>query len=188
MRQVKKTLISTTIAATALIAFPLAAMAYEGTPGDFMQISQLLAKYSQDINTGDGDAEAMNFTPDGVWEDPGMCLIGRAEIADRLGGHHPGGIPGKDLKDYHQAELGPIVYQDKNHATVHSYVEIFRQGGGGTPGGVGITGTYDDKLVRVSGKWKFAYRFVQRANKNPPVDCPPRQAAGFKWGQWPELN
>src|SRR6266404_5490723 len=99
MRQVKKTLISTTIAATALIAFPLAAMSYEGRPDDFMQISQLLAKYSQDINTGDGDAEAMNFTPDGVWEDPGMCLIGRAEIADRLGGHHPGGIPGKDLKD-----------------------------------------------------------------------------------------
>src|SRR6266404_2983613 len=184
MSEIKKTLISTTIAAAAVGAVFIAgpAMAYKGTPDDFMQISQLFAKYSNDINTGDGDAEADNFTPDGVFQVPALCLIGRKAIAEGLGGHNPGGIYGKDLKNFHTATPGPIIYQDKDHATVHSVVEIFKQDGGpgGAPGQVAITGTYDDKLVRLNSEWKFAYRFTQRAWTKPPVPCPPQKANGFK--------
>jgi len=178
-----------TLAAAAALALfagcatgPSATTAYRGTPADFMQISQLFAKYSHDINIDDGDAWAANFTPDGVFQDPSWCAIGRRALSD-IPGHHPD--PGRELQHFHFSVPGVITYVDRNHATVHSTVWLMGETGADKKGGVTLTGTYDDKLTRVAGQWKFAYRFVQRPNKTPPVPCAPQAANGFKFSEWP---
>ena len=152
-------------------AAPAAAQghAYVGTADDFMQISQLFTKYSYDIDNGDGVAWAGDFTDDGVFQDPSWCAIGREALIGVVG-RNP--RVGKDLEHRHVASLGPIVYVDKDHATIHSTVMLVRETGyGKTNGGISITGTYDDKLTRVKGQWKFAYRFVQRPANKPAVAC-----------------
>ena len=159
-----------------------AALGYQGTPYDFVQISQLFAKYNYDISIGDGNAWASDFTADGVFQDPSRCAIGREALSD-IPGHNPD--PAKELKDFHYSTPGPIVYINRDHATVHSTVVLVREAGFGKRGGITITGTYDDKLTRVNGQWKFAYRFVQRPNKNPPIPCAPQAQNGFKFAEWP---
>lgn len=155
---------------------------YKGTPDDFMQIYQLFQKYNYDINIDDGDAWAADFTVDGVFQDPSNCAIGRQALSN-VPGHNVS--PGKDLKNFHLSNPGVILYVDRNHATVHSTVMVIREVGAGTTGGISITGTYDDKLTRVDGQWKFAYRFVQRPNRNPPIPCAPQAQNGFHYYNWP---
>ena len=188
MRQFVDRITAAALVAAGVAAFsgcamnPAVATGYEGTPTDFMQIYQLFEKYNVDINIDDGDAWASDFTPDGVFQDPSNCAIGRAALSAVLG-HTP--QPGKDVKNFHFSMPGLIRYADRDHALVHSTVLVVRETGAATPGGISITGTYDDKLTRIDGQWKFAYRFVQRPNKTPPVSCAPQAQNGFHYLEWP---
>ena len=141
---------------------------YAGTADDFMQISQLYALYDFNIDNGDGEAWADTFTGDGVFRDPSWCAIGREQLI-AIVGREP--EVGKDQAQFHMPSLGPILYQDADHATVHSTVMVVRETGHGHDGGVGITGTYDDRLVRVNGHWRFAYRWVHRPADAEPIPC-----------------
>jgi SnoaL-like domain len=147
-----------------------AAGAYRGTAQDFMQISQLFSNYNFTIDKKDGEAWADNFTPDGVFQDPSWCAIGRDKLIEVVGRNPQ---PGADEKQHHVHSLGPIVYLDRNHATVRSTVMVVRETGSNLPGGIGITGVYEDKLVRQHGRWLFAYRLVHRPSATPPIPCPP---------------
>lgn len=146
------------------------ATTYVGTPEDFMKISQLYSRYNYTIDNGDGPGWADNFTPDGVFQDPSWCAIGREKLIEVVGRDAK---VGKDLDHFHFHSLGPITYIDRDHATVHSTVVVMRQAGFGKTGGVSVTGTYDDQLTRVNGEWKFAYRLVKRLSDKPPIACPP---------------
>jgi hypothetical protein len=145
-----------------------AADAYRGTADDFVEISQLFSQYNYDIDNGYGEAWASDFTPDGVFQDPSWCAIGREQLIDVVGRTPK---PGHDLLHRHVHSMGPITYVDSNHAVIHSTVILVTETGFGKTGGVAITGTYDDKLTRLNGHWKFAYRFVQRPSKTPPIAC-----------------
>lgn len=145
------------------------AVSYVGTPADFMQISQLYSRYNYTIDNGDGPGWADTFTADGVFQDPSWCAIGREKLIGVVGREAQ---VGKDLDHFHFHSLGPITYLDENHAEVHSTVVVMRQAGFGKEGGASVTGTYDDKLTRVNGEWKFAYRLVKRLSDGPPIACP----------------
>jgi hypothetical protein len=150
--------------------------AYLGTPDDFMQISQLFSRYDYGIDNGDGVAWAATFTPNGVFADPSTCAIGRDQLM-AVAKHD--GRPDGDREHFHMPSLGPIVYADRDHATVHSTVMVVRKTGFGEQGGILVTGSYDDTLVRSDGKWLFAYRLVHRPNGNkPPVKCRPPDSSG----------
>lgn len=142
---------------------------YVGTADDFTKISQLYSRYNYTIDNGDGPGWADNFTPDGVFQDPSWCAIGRDKLIEVVGRDAQ---VGKDLDHFHFHSLGPIVYLDENHATVHSTVVVIRQTGFGKTGGISVTGTYDDQLTRVNGEWKFSYRLVKRLSAEPPIPCP----------------
>lgn len=155
---------------------------YKGTPDDFMQISQLFSRYNYTIDNGDGVAGANNFTPDGVFQDPSTCAIGRNKLIAVVG-RDPS--VGRDQKMHHVPSLGPIVYSDHDHASVHSTVMVVRETAPGEAEGIFITGTYDDQLVRIDGVWLFSYRLVHRPSSTPAVACPalnhPRsETAGFQ--------
>lgn len=149
-----------------------AAAAYRGTADDFMEINQLFSKYNYDIDNGYGEAWADDFTKDGVFQDPSWCAIGRDSLIGVVGRTPK---PGHDLVHRHVHSLGPIIYSDRDHATIHSTVVLITETGFGKQGGVAITGSYDDKLTRVNGQWKFAYRFVQRPSTAPPIACAARR-------------
>jgi SnoaL-like domain len=146
-----------------------AAGPYHGTPDDFMDISQLFSRYDNGIDNGNGAAWADNFTPDGVFQDPSTCAIGREQLM-AVANHD--GRPDGDQEHFHMPSLGPIVYIDRDHATVHSTVVVVRKTGFGIQGGILVTGSYDDTLIRSRGKWLFSYRLVHRPNGDkPPVEC-----------------
>jgi SnoaL-like domain len=141
---------------------------YVGTADDFVQISQLFANYNFTIDNGDGAAWAANFTEDGVFQDPSWCARGRLALIGVVGDKPQ---PGKDERQFHVHSLGPIHYLDRDHATAHSTVVVVRETGAGLTGGIGITGTYDDQLTRVNGKWLFSYRLVHRPSATPALPC-----------------
>jgi hypothetical protein len=174
IRKTRGVLAAIFVAAFASMAAPSNAAegAYVGAPEDFMQISQLFSKYNFDIDNGDGVAWASNFTEDGVFQDPSWCALGREALIGVVG-RNP--RLGKDLEHRHVHSLGPIIYIDKDHATAHSTVMLVTETGSGKAGGISITGTYDDKMTRVNGQWKFAYRFVQRPSKAPSIACSARR-------------
>ena len=147
-----------------------AASAYRGTAQDFMEISQLFSRYNYTIDNKDGAAWADNFTPDGIFQDPSWCAIGREKLIEVVGSTPQ---PGADEKQHHVHSLGPILYQDRNHATVRSTVMVVRETGFGIAGGITVTGVYEDKLVRHRGRWLFAYRLVHRPSTTAPIPCPP---------------
>jgi len=151
---------------------------YRASQDDFVQIYELFARYNYAINVEDGMAWANTFTVDGVFQDPSNCAIGPKALADVVGhARHPA----QELRVFHYSTPGVITYADRDHATVHSTVFLVSETGFGKPGGIAITGTYDDHLRRVDGQWKFAYRFVQRPNRGPPIPCAAQAASGFRY-------
>jgi SnoaL-like domain len=141
---------------------------YAGTPQDFMEISQLFSRYNLTIDAHDGEAWADNFAPNGVFQDPSWCAVGRDRLIGVIGREPK---PGADEKQHHVHSLGPIEYVDRNHATVRSTVMVVRETGAGISGGISITGVYDDQLVRIGNRWLFAYRLVHRPSATPPIPC-----------------
>jgi hypothetical protein len=143
--------------------------AYKGTADDFVEINQLFAKYDFAIDNGDGEGWADTFTPGGVFRDPSWCAIGREKLIGVVGRNPQ---VGKDLGHRHVPSIGPIEYVDRNTAHVHSTVMVVSETGfGKTGGGIQVTGTYDDTIVRRNGKWLFAYRLVKRPSATPDVPC-----------------
>lgn len=144
------------------------ASGYVGTPRDFVEISQLFSQYNYTIDNGDGEGWADVFTEDGVFRDPSWCASGREALIGVVGREKR---VGKDQEHFHMPSLGPIIYQDANTATVHSTVIVVHETGFGNAGGVMVTGTYDDRLKRVDGKWRIAYRWVHRPSDGAPIPC-----------------
>jgi hypothetical protein len=143
--------------------------AYKGTADDFVEINQLFAKYDFAIDNGDGEGWADTFTPDGVFRDPSWCAIGREKLIGVVGRKPQ---VGKDLGHHHVPAIGPIEYADRNTAHVHSTVMVVSETGAGKPGGgIQVTGSYDDTIVRLNGKWLFKYRLVKRPSATPAVPC-----------------
>ena len=144
---------------------------YVGTPQDFMEISQLFSRYNDTIDNKDGEAWADNFAPNGVFQDPSWCAVGREKLIGVVG-RKPN--LGADEKHHHVHSLGPINYIDRDHATVRSTVMVVSETGPGVVGGgIQITGVYEDKLVRLGGRWLFAYRLVHRPSPTPSIACAP---------------
>lgn len=143
---------------------------YRGTAQDFVDINQLFARYDFAIDNGDAAGWAAVFTPDGVFRDPSWCAIGRQQLAAVVDSEKH--AMGSDQRMHHVPTIGPINYQDRDHATVHSTVMVVTERGAGHPdGGIGITGSYDDTLVRKDGRWLFAFRLVHRPSNKPAVPC-----------------
>lgn len=141
---------------------------YRGTADDFMQISQLFARYNQAVDNGDGDGWASTFTEDGVFHDETRCVQGRSALAE-LVGRNP--RLGKDRERFHVQSLGPIIYTDRNHASVRSTILVLGVAADGNATSPIITAVASDELKRESGNWYILYRTIDRNTNDSSSVC-----------------
>src|SRR5881396_3198192 len=134
---------------------------------DRLEIQDLFARYSQDLDMGTDSVLGADdlitnvFAPNGIFHDPSLCLVGSAELKAGLVSH-------KSRAKTQQHWPTNIVFTEGSgdHAKTHSYVIVF-SGRGGSPA------TYHDTLVKIKGKWLIQDREVWRqgAVKHDPR-CP----------------
>ena len=150
-----------------------AAEDYQGTGDDYAQISNILRVYSWGLDYHDGPMWASAFTPNGEFHDQQYCLIGRAQIAPVAAGRNPSATR-QAPTSHHIVEMGPLTFQDRNHATMKNYVMVVGDVSRDRSinGGIRITGLYEDTLERLNGKWLIAKRMEYSPGDKPPLPCP----------------
>jgi ketosteroid isomerase-like protein len=128
---------------------------------DYEEIRQLLARYSGAVDFGDIGGILDCFTSDASFESVG--LPSEASHADRR-------FEGKEqlralFAGVYQEIVGhtrhcvntPVIEGDGETATMFCYLFILRVGVA-PHAGVMLTGTYEDRLVKQDGTWRFRAR------------------------------
>jgi hypothetical protein len=107
------------------------------------EILQLLHRYNHCFDGGDAWGWADTFTPDGVEEVVGgVTFCGRQELAAHV----------KEITGERHVVVNPVIEVRGDTATVRAYLLLYR--------GVelGVTGSYEDDLVRTPDGWRFTKR------------------------------
>jgi SnoaL-like domain len=164
------------VAVLAAYQSPAVAADYQGTVDDYVQITQLQARYDYALDNWDGKAWAAVFTEDGIFHMSAKCVVGHEQMIALLDKMAPSysSLPPQQ----HVTTTGPINYTDKDHAWVHSPIMVIGSAGfirpfiAGT--GISFTGAYDDTLKRVNGRWLIADRAenTKTADYKLPAQCP----------------
>lgn len=137
-------------------------------PEDYEAIRNLYGRYSLASDTGDADAFAECFLPDGVNTFDGLpahlgrngSQSGRNEIRALAAGIFAGG-QGHLL----HSEVPMTIEGDGDVARAIVYVQVFRRGQSPHPGVI-LTATGEDTLKKTDVGWRFALR-VGHMNVSP---------------------
>lgn len=163
-------------AGAALAAGSVSAASYQGTADDYSQISTLMTQYSYALDNRDAKGWASVFTDDGMFRAAMFCLVGRKELAgliDKMNARPTTPESTNRPKNHHIESSLSIEYVDRDHALSHSFVMVVGDvGRNHVGGGIETTGTYDDKLTRVNGRWLIADRLEVSPGDGPPLQCP----------------
>lgn len=145
---------------------------YRGTAEDFAEINQLFARYSVALDTRDAEGWAALFTRDGMFRAAQFCAAGREQVAAIVKNMGGGAAVVGRPTSHHVSNVGPIVYIDRDNATVQSFLmvvgDVSRDRAGG---GITVTAIYEDRLEREGGRWLFADRLVITPGDGPPKAC-----------------
>ncbi len=120
------------------------------TAEDTAQIVNLAHAYNQAVDDHDPDAWTATFVEDG-------------EVASPFGGPKGGeelhawiSSVMSNLAGTRHFTLNEVIDGDADRATMRSY--YFVVGTDDAPPAIGATGAYEDELVKVDGRWRFARR------------------------------
>lgn len=129
-----------------------------GDTADHLAIRDLIARYSDCLNRGDGAGMAQLFTPDAIWrvDAPFDLEFAGADIAAAIGGM---------IASYGfliQMVQGSVVEiaADGLSATARTTIREMGQARDGSAG-LDNLGIYHDRLVRLTDGWRFAARRFQ---------------------------
>jgi len=130
------------------------------TIADRIAINDLLAKYAWSLDTGDVDALVDCFTPDAVvieevFEEPDRWE-GRDNI--RRFAEHFRNVPNFPGRQHHITNS--VVKGNGKRCTARSFA-LVTECQGEPPYVIRFAGYWDDQLVKVSGRWKFAQRIIR---------------------------
>ena len=128
---------------------------------DRVEIEDLMWQYTRALDTGNGDAYAAAYTPDGQFSAGTQVTKGR-EALKKLATRQPpaAGQPARPPL-YHMAANHRVTFTDKDHARIDAYyLTASAAGGENTPLRVVAVGRSIDELVRVNGKWLIQSRNV----------------------------
>ena len=132
---------------------------------DRAEIEDLMWQYTRALDTGNGDAYAAAYTPDGQFSAGTQVTKGR-DALKKLATRQPpaAGQPARPPL-YHMAANHRVTFTDKDHARIDAYyITASAAGGENTPLRVVAVGRSIDELVRVNGKWLIQSRNVAPTN------------------------
>jgi len=137
---------------------------------DRAEIEDLMWRYARALDTGNGEAYAAVYAPDGQFGTGANATKG-TEALKRLAGGQPR-TPGPGAAAaparppmYHMHANHAITFIDKDHARFDAYYLTARAAGGqDQPLQVLAVGRSIDELVRLNGKWLIQVRNVQPTN------------------------
>lgn len=137
---------------------------------DRAEIEDLMWRYARALDTGNGDAYAAAYTPDGQFGTGANATKGTEALKRLAGGQPRTPAPGAAAAParpplYHMHANHAITFIDKDHARFDAYYITARAAGGqDQPLQVVAVGRSVDELVRLNGKWLIKVRNVQPAN------------------------
>ena len=120
---------------------------------DYIAIQQLYARYNHAIDSGNGDAWAATFTPDGTFSSATGDFAGTQALSEFATGF------GTRLKARHWIN-NLVIEPAADGATGSCYLMLLRLGNAEKPTSMMTTAIYRDNLTKASGEWKFAARKV----------------------------
>lgn len=121
---------------------------------DRIEIAELVARYNHAVDRGDGAAFAATFTDDGALDAAGRLIEGRQALAA-----FAEGVPATFRVPRHVAS-NLVIDGDgsSGQATLAAYVQMYALTGDPPRQEILASGTYDDRLTKVAGRWRFARR------------------------------
>ena len=135
---------------------------------DRVEIEDLMWRYTRALDTGNGEAYAAVYTPDGEFTAGATSSKGKEALMKLVGGARPaaaGAAPAARPPMYHMTANHRITFIDKDHARVEAYyLTASAAGGQETPLRVLAVGRSVDELVRLNGKWLIKSRNVAPTN------------------------
>ncbi|HEY1307782.1 MAG TPA: nuclear transport factor 2 family protein [Vicinamibacterales bacterium] len=133
---------------------------------DRAEIEALMWKYTRALDTGNAEAYAAVYTPDGQFGNGPNATKGRdalkkmiTGVADRQKAAEAKGEPRPPM--YHMTMNSRLSFTDKDHARIDAYWQtVFGAVGQNVPVRVAAAGRSVDQLVRVNGQWMIQNRDV----------------------------
>ena len=119
------------------------------------EISELLARYCFALDDGRFEDMAALFTEAGVWETAFGTGTGRPGIVAQARS-----ISTEDRPRRVHQTTNVVIDLDGDTATVRSNWMMFINSDAGPV--IGSGGAYDDRLVKVDGRWMFKHRRIDR--------------------------
>jgi len=133
---------------------------------DRAEIEDLMWQYTRALDTGNGDAYAAVYAPDGQFSAGTQVTKGRDALKKLAGAGQPApaGQPAR-APVYHMTANHRVTFTDKDHARVDAYyLTASAANGEASPLRVLAVGRSVDELVRISGKWLIQSRNVAPQN------------------------
>jgi uncharacterized protein (TIGR02246 family) len=129
------------------------------TAMDRVEIEDLIARYNKAIDSGDAEAWADTFTPDGEFHGVVGDFFGRDELVAFLKAY----ATEEQFRDFATARhwaTNIVVEGDGDDATLFCHLMMVAptDDGGGR---ISFIGHYEDELRRINGRWLFTKRFVK---------------------------
>ena len=149
-------------AAVTILGFTQVAWADGLTTQDYIDIEQLYATYNHAIDSGDGEAWAATFTPDGTF--------------NKFTGHD-------QLVGFIQAWKEKMNGGNRRHWNTNLRIEPSKDGASASvflmlvdvsTKGIVATGMYNDTLVKTAGGWRFKTRQT-KMDAAPAAPAAPKQ-------------
>ena len=146
------------LAMSGLALLATAANAAPMTAQDYFEIQQLYAKYNHAIDSGDGEAYADTFTPDGVFNNN----AGREALVKFVKDAWVGRMNGATRQHWN---TNLLINGDSKQATGSVYLMLVDLST--KPVSVMTMAMYDDQLVKTPQGWRFTKRQTKRVGPAP---------------------
>jgi hypothetical protein len=134
---------------------------------DRAQIEKLMWHYVRALDTGNADAYAAAFTPDGQFGSGASAVKGREALKKMISdfrqrtAENEAKTGEKRPPMYHVLANSYLEFRDKDHAHLEAYwMTVVAAGGPKVPSRVAGAGREVDELVRVNGQWLIKTRDV----------------------------
>jgi uncharacterized protein (TIGR02246 family) len=153
----------------ALIGSPAAAAENETERQvhDRAQIEKLMWQYVRALDTGNSDAYAAVYTPDGQFGSGANAVKGREALKKMINDLRQRAAENESKSGekrpamYHVIANSYLEFLDKDHARLEAYwMTVFAAAGPKTPSRVAAAGREVDELVRINGQWLIKTRDV----------------------------